>query len=325
MPATTAQPQTTRQRNDRIREWAEANVPTYYPANYRAEQAALHCPEASGLSPITVGNVLRGRDLQPRNRSARRSALRGATRALGFTRRFGVEIEFCGGPVTRGQIQAAISNGDLPRRWRVKSDMSVTGRGFGGEMVSPPLRGEDGIDEVRQVCRWLREHGATVNASCGLHVHHEAADLGAEGIVRVAEIYTAHQSLVNWLVSDSRRGGPRSSNYALQMSESRMAQIRRMSTSSRAQGPTRYLAVNVDAYMRHGTVEIRQHQGTLNAQKIEAWIRLGQGFCDAAAERTRVNESGLRGLLRKLEVDEDSAAFLLGRAVQFEAPVSVVS
>jgi len=322
MPQNTA----TAARNQEIRAWADTNATTTYGATYRAEFTASNCTAAIGLSTTTVANILRGRDLNPppsmSNRSSRRRALAGsASRALGDSRRFGVEIEFLG--IARTRVEAALRSGDLPSGWSVKSDLSVHGgSGYGLELVSPPLRGEDGIDSVRRACRWLRENGASVNSSCGLHVHHEARDLGAPGIARVARIYTDHQELLNWLVSPSRRGGASGTTFAQPMARRDIEFTESHLPSLVAH--TRYLAVNVNSYGRHGTVELRQHQGTLNTQKVEAWIRLGQGLCDAAAEQTRVSETGLRGLLQRLRVDEDAAAFLLGRALQFNAPSSAV-
>jgi hypothetical protein len=227
-----------------------------------------------------------------------------------------VEIEFNG--ISRSSVQAAINSGAIPAGWSVKYDLSV--RGSGHELVSPPLRGEDGIDSVRKACRWLRENGARVDSSCGLHIHHEVNDLGARGICRVVRTYADHQDLLNWLVSSSRRSPHHT--YARPLTSSDASFIERHNGT---QASTRYLAVNVYSFARHGTLEFRQHQGTLNAQKIEAWIRLGQGLCDSAADQRRVSQTGLRGLLRDLQVDEDASAFLLGRAVQFQAPANVVA
>ena len=36
----------------------------------------------------------------------------------------------------------------------------------------------------------------------------------------------------------------------------------------------RYLKLNLEAFGRYGTVEFRQHSGTLNGEKAEAWIGL---------------------------------------------------
>lgn len=324
MPTT----ETTRQRNDRIRDFA-ATLPSWYSTATRVEVVRRNVTEARDLSPITVRNILRGRDLNPppsaRNRAGRRAAgQRSSSRALGLERRFGVEFEFFG--IERRVVESWII-AEMPG-WRVKSDVSVSGRAHGRswaglELVSPPLKGEAGMEQVRKALQWLNANGAAVNRSAGTHVHHEARDLGAVGIARVARIYADHQGLLNWLVSESRRGG---TQYARPITSEDAAYIERQARNGRVASATgRYKSLNVDSYGRHGTVEVRQHQGTLSFRKVEAWIRLGQGMMDAAADSTRVSETGLRGLLQALRVDEDASAFLLGRALQFGAPTTLVA
>lgn len=317
MPTTTT---TTRQRNDQIRLEAR-NLMGSYPSSYRRSATISELANRYGLSETTIRNIVRGRDLNPppsaRNRSQRRAAGQ-TSRALGLSRRFGVEIEFFG--VARHTVQRAIDTGAIPTGWKVKNDISVTGAGL--ELVSPPLSGEQGLASVRTTCDWLASVDAKVDRSCGLHVHHEARDLGAAGIARVARVYSDHQDLLNWLVSPSRRGG---SQYARPLTNSDVEYIERSARGSYLSAPSRYLAVNVQSFGRHGTVEIRQHQGTLSFRKIEAWVRLGQGICDAAAQSTAVSETGLRGLFAKLDLDEDAASFLLGRAIQFGAPTTTVA
>jgi hypothetical protein len=310
MPTTsTLSQQTRRYRNDEIRSRSGVG----------ADNLALEY----GLSPITIRNILRGRDLNPppsATRRRRRGASRTATRRpQGEGRKFGVELEFFGIP--RRTVEAETRR-VLGSSWRVKNDCSVTGEGL--ELVSPPLQGESGMEQLRKACQMLQRLGARVDRSCGLHVHHEARDLGASGLARIAEIYTANQDLINWLVAPSRRDG----RWCKTLTSTELWDIRQTANSGRTPTATsRYRACNLGSYGRHGTVEFRQHQGTLNFRKIEAWTRLGQGLMDAALEDSTepVNPAGgLRGLLSVVE-DEDSAAFLIGRGVQLGATVVAVA
>ena len=43
----------------------------------------------------------------------------------------------------------------------------------------------------------------------------------------------------------------------------------------------RYYKVNLQAYQCHGTIEFRQHSGTVNATKIAHWVRFLGEFIDA--------------------------------------------
>jgi hypothetical protein len=313
MPATT----TTRQRNDRIR---AAGDQIRRDRPWRSQQQiASQLVDEFGLSQITIANILRGRDLNPppsaQNRRTRRaSGAPAAGQRLGLNRRFGVEIEFNG--CSRWSVQAQIDAGAFGRGWRVKSDCSVRGEGL--ELVSPPLSGEAGLDSVRQACSVLRGLGAQVDSSCGLHVHHEARDLGALGIARVARLWQRHNHLTQWLIAPSRRNN----SYCPPLSESDVTSIERNASRGSVGGVGRYRDLNVSAFLAHGTIEIRSHQGTLNFRKIEAWIHLGQGFMDAAVECRQVSATGLRNLLQAVVADEDAQAFLLGRGMQFGVPTN---
>ncbi|MEG2004925.1 MAG: amidoligase family protein [Bilophila sp.] len=42
----------------------------------------------------------------------------------------------------------------------------------------------------------------------------------------------------------------------------------------------RYYKLNLQSYTRHHTIEFRQHQGTVSAEKISSWVRFLNGFID---------------------------------------------
>lgn len=277
------------------------------------------------------------RDQPVPSASARRAATptRSATRRipsgspLGMSRRFGVEIEFFGisrdrarQVVTDAGISLSSGYGSNGTNWNLKSDGSVTGSGL--EIVSPPLRGEDGFEQVKTVLRALRNAGARVDRTCGLHVHHEVRDLGAVGAVRFVRSWTANQNLIDWLVAPSRRDNQ---GYCRRLTSNDLTSMAGVSAGDRSiPCHDRYRVVNVSSYSRYGTVEVRQHQGTLEFRKVEAWIKLGQSMLDAVLQGEALGEqSGIRGLCQAVSMDEDASAYLIGRAIQFGAPVERVA
>ncbi len=61
----------------------------------------------------------------------------------------------------------------LPEGWRAERDSSIHPENAfrkGCEFVSPKLRGAAGMEQVCQAIDRINEHGAKVNASCGLHI-----------------------------------------------------------------------------------------------------------------------------------------------------------
>lgn len=233
-----------------------------------------------------------------------------------LARRFGVEIE-CISPVSHSALQSALESAGLSG-WRVKYDGSLPGGG--AEIVGPPLSGEDGIAQVRVACRVLREQGCTVTRQCGLHVHHEIRDVTVTQVKTLARLWSDNQDMIDGLVAPSRRDGRNS--YCGRLSDEdlrRLDRCREMSQISSAFA-TRYRTMNLQKYGRYGTVEIRQHQGTLDAEKIVTWIEFGQAMieqarCASAFQATRVTQ-----LVENLAHLSDTAGtFLLGRAVRFGA------
>lgn len=220
-------------------------------------------------------------------------------------RKFGVEIEGYGIPqdsimIVLGNVGVKarrdwdLNNGDPA--WVIKDDASL--RSGGWEVVSPPLSGEEGIAEVELVVRALRRAGAYVDGNCGLHIHVDARDLEPEVITRLISRYAEFEHTIDLFMPRHRRGNNnrfcRSMDYY-----SEVGQIRDLKVKSKGEFDTilfsrradlnansRYTKLNVEhAYVKHGTVEFRQHGGTMEAEKIVHWIRFCVGFVEATRDR----------------------------------------
>ncbi len=93
---------------------------------------------------------------------------------------FGIEIETIApdSAVTNDGLQIGpyrhgIQVPYLPQGWTAECDGSIN-NGHGGhkcEIVSPVLRGTEGLQQVAEVMRTLEAKGHRVNASCGVHIH----------------------------------------------------------------------------------------------------------------------------------------------------------
>jgi hypothetical protein len=82
----------------------------------------------------------------------------------------------------------------------------------------------------------------------------------------------------------------------------------------------RYRALNFNAYAKYGTVEVRQHQGTLNADKIINWIKFGQSVIAAAVAGTVceaiTGEELLTLLAEQGHLPAEVAEYLSGRIAE---------
>ena len=194
--------------------------------------------------------------------------------------------------------------------WKVHWDGSA-----GPEIVSPPMRGQDGLDEIKRVCEVLNSMDAAVDSSCGLHVHHDVSDLDEEQMVRVTAIYSANQDGINSLLPRSRR----MNHYCHPVGWNQFAEAtvkarvdratadvapryKKGYTANAIANGTRYQAINWQAFQAHGTVEFRQHSGTTSAEKIGYWVMLTQAIVVAGKHRkspvTSANPEALANLWR---------------------------
>jgi hypothetical protein len=236
---------------------------------------------------------------------------------IASNRKFGCEIEFVG-ISAEAAMRAIIAAGvpcrdfvrydhrDSPTQWKVVTDSSVDGPGGSGEVVSPILSGDAGLEQARQVCRALSAAGATVNRSCGLHVHVDARDLAARELTNVVFRYARFESDIDAFMPASRRGGNNSycrsivdwGRGAARRALLACRQPRQMADAGYSAGTgDRFRKVNLCAFQAHGTVEFRHHSGSVNAEKISNWIKFCVNFVEVSRSQI-LNESFVEQALR---------------------------
>jgi hypothetical protein len=202
--------------------------------------------------------------------------------------KFGAELEMTG--ITREQAARALQqigidirdenyNHSTQNYWKIVSDSSVRG---GFEVVSPILQGEEGLEQLQAVVTALDDMGGNVNRSCGYHVHFDATSLSLAHMRAIVTRYAAHEAEIDTFMPRSRRGN----DNTFCRSMAALAANRNFQNAStiqelvNAQG-SRYFKVNLQSYYRHGTIEFRQHSGTLNAAKAVNWVRFLGAFINA--------------------------------------------
>jgi hypothetical protein len=205
---------------------------------------------------------------------------------------FGIELEIVG-LTTRQSAQVLMRAGIDARdegynhntrpHWKVVTDGSLGTNyqnGATAEIVSPILNVTD-FEQLRKVTNALKDAGARVNQTCGTHVHIGGFDLSADKVLRGAHYWNLVQHMTDELIAPSRRNSPR---WAKRLNDGDMALIERGQFSSL----DRYRAFNVTPIDRIGTIEFRQHQGTLNASKLWAWADYCQAVTNYAQQANRL-------------------------------------
>lgn len=197
---------------------------------------------------------------------------------------------------------------------KLVSDGSLSG-GTGIEIVSPPLHQHEVRSYLSKLTSGIRGIMG-VNRSTGLHVHVElgneddASQIGDDqrtlGAIAVA--YGYFQEAINKMVARSRRnnnycGGMEYAwRYFKNLPDLHWDTLRDKAKSVfnimhdydyHNMGEHRYQAVNPTSLRKYGTVEFRQHQGTTNPTKIDAWsqfvILLTERCSDLASLETLTN------------------------------------
>lgn len=217
-------------------------------------------------------------------------------------------------------------------KWKIVYDQSVngqgTGLGRGIELVSPILRGEDGLALALLAVNTLQAAGGRTDKSCGLHVHIGMDGLTGKEVVKVVDLYAANQEHVNKLIARSRWTNiycQPMSNYTRNsraVANFDNATTERATSSARhdLQYVDRYHAVNLHAYFKYGTIEFRQHQGTLNGEKLTSWIKFLLALVEKGSSMADASENfnSLEGLLNAVPLHSETRTFLTRRAERLE-------
>ena len=292
--------------------------------NARHEQAlALR---NQGLSYSRIAQELGYGNYPSAARYAVMAALRNSvSTSVSENRQFGVEAEFYNITPTRA-IAALASVGitatfegythQVMSDWKIVTDGSVTSRGtgFGSglELVSPILKGQEGLETLEKALNALDEAGAKVNTTCGLHVHVDTNGMNGTQRKNFFNAYVLNQKLMDRLVSQSRRDNR---NYTCPFNNNQAEHYADLIESGQT-GNSRYWTVNVNSFPKYGTLEFRQHQGTLNGKKAVAWVQLLLAIAKTASQTTEQTTTVCTTVEQFLDVnnvDATTKAFLLRR------------
>lgn len=215
-------------------------------------------------------------------------------------RPFGAEIELTGIPRQRALHVARLVGFDIRDEsynhatrtwWKIVPDNSV---GDGFEVVSPILRGEQGIDDLKTLVTALDDAGGTVNRRCGLHVHVDSQGMALSEMQSIVRRYARYEEQIDAFMPPSRRGNVNTYCRSLRpfVESENFTRARSVHDLVTAQ-PSRYFKVNLKSHAVHGSLEFRQHSGTLNAMKIHNWLAFLDGFIRESRRLALAGESAI--------------------------------
>ena len=233
-----------------------------------------------------------------------------------MNRRFGIELEIA--EITQAKVAAALRAVGLEvitpgythltsTSWKIVPDSSVR-NGF--EVVSPVLEGEAGLEAASAAVNALKAAGARANVTCGFHVHFDASGLDVNDLRNIVSRYAAFENQIDAFMPQSRRNNQ--NTYCRTVRDlAAAARFRAAGTVSElaAAQAGRYFKVNLQSLHRHGTIEFRQHNGIVDADRALNWIRMLDAFIaesvriarlEPAQEATPAQEASLTASQRRL-------------------------
>jgi hypothetical protein len=153
------------------------------------------------------------------------------------------------------------------------------------EIVSPILT-DDSLNEARTVARALQGAGARVTQAAGFHVHMGYDRIGKDALAQLVVNYYAVHHATAKLVAPSRLNS-RWAHTVDSIRAERIADAIRNETLN-WDSQDRYYSLNLNSIARHGTIEFRLHQGTLNPTKALAWVNYLTAFVNLSADGEHV-------------------------------------
>lgn len=180
-----------------------------------------------------------------------------------------------------------VSDGSLNCQKKESGRVVSASRLYSVEMVTPICTYRD-IETIQELLRKLRQNGAFVNSSCGVHIHVNAAPFTAPKLRNLVNIVASKEDMIYKALQVSQR---REVNYCKRIEPSFLEEIncRKPQTleelkliwyhgedgSREHYHSSRYHCLNLHSVFQKGTIEFRAFNGEIHAGKIKAYIQ----FC----------------------------------------------
>jgi hypothetical protein len=252
-------------------------------------------------------------------------------------RKFGVEIEmhFRDLMGSRGSMaekaRILLSEGGFGHWFRGRNN-TIGHDGSGIEIRTPPLAGADGFAELKACMDLLAANDGACNLQDGMHVHHDAPEFkdNIELLTRLVRSWVANRDKIVKFVAPNREvSGACSAWRPVDIEDIKYigtpGKPTRMEEYTGGWGTQRQFVtrmvpvyfgrrdLNIASLERHGTVEIRLHEGTLDSKKAVAWVQFGQYFLDSILERQRTMRCSKdeKSFLKKIKLPKEAQEALL--------------
>ncbi len=230
-------------------------------------------------------------------------------------RLFGVELEFGNGNFSPGSLSEHLRRNGFNR-----FSGNIGRDGSGIELRTPVLNGTKDLKELKSLVYYLNEIGCYTTQNDGLHVHHDAPEFynNKPMLVKLLKSWFENQSEIEKLIVPRRRkSGHCPDIQAAHISSFESRNWGTMKDNINYTLPRGNL--NLKALNRHRTIELRYHEGTLDWDHIESWVRFGQSFLNGVVKRKRplAKTDSPVILMNRLKTSKRAKEILIAKANSF--------
>lgn len=195
------------------------------------------------------------------------------------------------------------------RQWRIVSDGSISETNRSGErashlysveFVSPICQYQD-IETIQNLVRALRAGGATVNSSCGLHIHVDAFAHNAKTLRNIVNIMASKEDLLykalkvdTYRITYCKKADLSFLDKLNTDKPTTMDGLEQLWYNGRNgrnshYDRSRYRGLNLHSVFSKGTIEFRMFNSTLHAGEVKTYIQL----CLAISHQALTQHSAL--------------------------------
>lgn len=186
-----------------------------------------------------------------------------------FKQMIGIEIEF---HLNTLEVLNVIKR-NIPRLWKLEVE-DLEKNIF--EIVSPPLDLDNPHDygQIISIFSLLsvleKSKLISYNSNCGIHVHYDCYDMDLDSIKNVIENFSQNESKLLEIINPERKNNqwclPLRKNISIDNCES----VREIAEKLQYNGKCHSL--NIYAYEKFKTLEVRLLEATSNINKLMSWI-----------------------------------------------------
>lgn len=195
-----------------------------------------------------------------------------------------VEVEF----PDKKDSQKLIEKHRIIRGWSLDYDGSLdNGAEYRPKDRNKLYWNEDSIDQIKEIIGLIKAHKGDIRSTCGLHVHVDMTNFTYKEIIHIIKAYIKDQNKIYRAFkmlkcrTDYAQKIPKS--VCRYLTEENIRKVKHGEIEY-GEGGCQYLterhySLNIDALNKHGSLEFRLFNGSIQIRRIKKYIKWCLNFC----------------------------------------------